>query len=188
MLICLIFFSPLFLWYVPLFSFTSSTLLIYALFHLCCSIIERVPLNSSKREERAGRVLGIVIVTIKTTITIMDCCYVVIVVTNCCHSYHDGWPGSRKPHFVCWAGRCSAGRPLSAPTTLGFKIGWNEISVTLKSGGSNIRLNFSLILIRIVKMIKYWWSCRWRPCGRQGGFVSELLQGDSESSLTLHIN
>ena len=103
MLICLIFFSPLFLWYVPLFSFTSSTLLIYALFHLCCSIIERVPLNSSKREERAGRVLGIVIVTIKTTITIMDCCYVVIVVTNCCHSYHDGSPGSCKPHFVSWS-------------------------------------------------------------------------------------
>ena len=172
MLICLIFFSPLFLWYVPLFSFTSSTLLIYALFHLCCSIIERVPLNSSKREERAGRVLGIVRVTIKTTITIMDCCYVVIVVTNCCHSYHNGSPGSCKPHFVwsvgrlwwsssrpqqssplltsrpappsspgshkphsvCWAGRCSAGRPLSAPTTLGFKIGWNEIFLTLKLG------------------------------------------------------
>ena len=37
-------------------------------------------------------------------------------------------------------------------------------------------------------MIKYWWSCRWRPCGRQGGLVSELLQGDSEPSLPLHIN
>ena len=50
------------------------------------------------------------------------------------HHHLTSSPASHKPHSAWSAGQCLAGRPLSGPATLDFKIRYYENYLTLKYG------------------------------------------------------
>ena len=91
------------------------------------------------------------------------------------HHHLTSSPASHKPHSAWSAGQCLAGRPLSGPATLDFKIRYYENCLTLKYG--EIKLPCRLLEWNFLCLWPEIWMW-WKPCWSKRSLVAELFQGN----------